>query len=119
MNYQTSPLFFLVLSILIISCSDRTKENWEEDFKFQKISERPSLEVCYTDSSRTGFLVTGEDYELTGQLTTPHLLLNESGEKLLWFEVEAPDGKKYSTIHSERNSLCTNKAIKRGISFEY
>lgn len=79
---------------------DAANENswWQEDFFYQSPANRPSLEVAYTDSSRTAFEIAAQDYRLTGQLRTPHLLVDPDGATpWLWFEMEDANGLRYST----------------------
>jgi hypothetical protein len=94
----------------IFACtSDRntTNENdcWQEDFFYQAIANRPALEVAYTDSSRTAFEITAQDYQLVGQLRTPHLLAGKNDDKpWLWFEMEDTDGICYSTRNNPEDT---------------
>jgi hypothetical protein len=103
---KTVRLSFLLMSgLFLVSCHARKTGQWEEDFKFQPVSSRPSLEVNYADSSRTAFRILAEDYRLTGQLEKPHLLLDgQTGEAWLWMEMEDDAGHVYSTRYSERPS---------------
>ena len=92
----------LMLGLLLVCCNTWKANQWEEDFKFQPVPSRPSLEVNYTDSSRTAFRILAEEYQLTGQLEKPHLLLDgQTGEPWLWMEMEDDAGHVYSTRHSE------------------
>ncbi|MBE0655179.1 MAG: hypothetical protein IH594_15365 [Bacteroidales bacterium] len=100
MNYLTKVIGLLVIILLSTACGKKTPDNWSEDFNYQKISSRPELEVCYTDSSRESFIVSAEEYELTGLLKKPHLLIDKDDNKLLWFEMEGPDGTLYSSVNS-------------------
>lgn len=95
-------IVFLMLGLVLVSCETRTRDQWENDFKFQPVSARPALEVSYTDSSRTAFRILAEDYRLTGQLEKPHLLTDDhTGEPWLWMEMEDDAGHVYSTRHSD------------------
>ncbi|MDR1523915.1 MAG: hypothetical protein LBS79_01480 [Tannerella sp.] len=89
--------------------SDRntTNENdcWQEDFLYQSPANRPSLEVAYTDSSRTAFEIAAQDYQLVGQLRAPHLLAGKNdAAPWLWFEMEDADGIRYSTKNNRENT---------------
>jgi hypothetical protein len=95
----------LMLGLVLAACTDRKAGQWQEDFQFQPVAARPSLEVNYTDSSRTAFQILAEEYELTGQLEKPHLLVDQqTGEPWLWMEIEDANGKVYSTRNSEHPS---------------
>jgi len=101
-SFIYSAVIFL---ILIAGCGPKTDRAWLEDFKYQPVSMRPSLEVNHTDSSRTAFHIIAEEYDLTGQLVKPHLLKNsESGNPWLWMEMEDTEGNIYSTQLSEGDS---------------
>jgi hypothetical protein len=103
---KTVQLFVgLVLGLFLAGCHTRKAGQWEEDLKFQPLSSRPSLEVNYTDSSRTAFRILAEDYRLTGQLEKPHLLLDDqTGDPWLWMEMEDDAGHVYSTRYPEQPS---------------
>jgi hypothetical protein len=74
-------------------------DQWQEDFKYQAVSRRPSLEVNYADASRTAFQILAQAYQLTGQLAKPHLLSDtETGEPWLWLEIVDEAGAMYSTL---------------------
>ncbi|MDR2776305.1 MAG: hypothetical protein LBC19_16525 [Tannerella sp.] len=100
----------VILIAGISTCtSDRnaTNENncWQEDFFYQSSANRPSLEVAYTDSSRTAFEIAAQDYQLVGQLRTPHILAGKNDAKpWLWFEMEDADGIRYSTQNNPENT---------------
>jgi hypothetical protein len=98
-----TPLFLLSFLILV-SCGRSGKDPWADDFKHQPVSARPALEVSYTDGERTAFQVLAEDYQLTGQLTTPHLLRSQQGEEWLWMEITDKQGKVYSTRNASEKS---------------
>ena len=104
MNHLTRLIFLLAIIVFVASCKTETSKLWEEDFNYQKLALRPGLEVSYTDSSRESFLVTAEDYQLTGLLKKPHTLVDKEGNELLWFEMEDLDGIRYSTRLSEEDS---------------
>jgi hypothetical protein len=104
-----------IVSVLLLAgtwacTSDRNtineKKAWQEDFFYQSPANRPSLEVAYTDSSRTAFEITVEDYHLIGLLRTPHLLIGreDGGIPWLWFEMEDADGIRYSTRNNPENT---------------
>lgn len=74
---------------------------WQEDFKSQPVSQRPVLEVNYTDASRRAFQIAAQSYQLTGQLFTPHLLSDRStGTPWLWFDMQDQAGDVYSTRYA-------------------
>ncbi len=95
----------IILFLFLASCGTKTDQAWLDDFRYQKLSERPALEVKYSDSSRTAFQILAEDFELLGQLEKPHLLKDlNSGEEWLWFEVEDENGDVYSSRNSPEAS---------------
>lgn len=98
----------IVLSIFLISCSspyEKDQKIWEEDFKYQILEQRPALEVIYTDSSRTAFEIIAEEYNLVGQLITPHLLIDKNeGSTWLSIDLESKDGERYSTEYFKGES---------------
>ena len=59
---------------------------WQNDFNRQPITNRPSLEVRYTDGSREAFEILAQDYHLLGQLQKPHHLVDAETGKL-WLEL--------------------------------
>jgi hypothetical protein len=103
-------LFSVVWMAGIFSCIfDRNKVNesgwWQEDFFYQSLANRPSLEVAYTDASRTAFEIKASEYQLVGQLRAPHLLVDKNDSKpWLWFEMEDADGVRYSTKNNPKNT---------------
>lgn len=102
MTLTLKTFFILIFGLVLAGCTAKNDDLWEEDFKFQPVATRPSLEVNYTDSSRTAFKILAEEYELTGQLEKPHLLTDlQTGEPWLWMEIEDASGKVYSTRNSE------------------
>lgn len=101
-NLSKAVIIFL---LVLAGCGPKTDPAWLEDFKYQPISMRPALEVNYTDSSRTAFHIIAEEYDLIGELATPHLLKDsQSGDPWLWMEMEDGEGNVYSTQLSERDS---------------
>lgn len=87
---------FLVLITDFTIC--HAVDPWHDDFKHQPISQRPALEVNYTDTSRTAFQIKAQAYRLTGQLIQPHLLSDsDTGIPWLWLEMEDEEGVRYST----------------------
>lgn len=94
------PLCFILMTFLF-SCStlyEKDQKIWEEDFQYQILEQRPALEVFYTDSSRTAFEIVAEEYNLIGQLITPHFLIDKhNGSTWLSIDLESNDGEKYST----------------------
>ncbi len=87
----------ILMTAVLIQCQQAPGDQWAEDFKYQPVSGRPALEVNYTDASRSAFQVLAEDYKVTGQLTTPHLLSDDQNTPWLWLEVEDEQGIVYST----------------------
>jgi len=80
-------------------------DQWQADFEFQPVSSRPPLEVNYTDASRTAFQILAHSYQLTGQLSKPHLLSDKTtGKPWLWFEIQDESGVVYSTQHAKGKS---------------
>ncbi len=61
-------LTYIFLFALTVQCGQAQQDTWAEDFNNQPVSGRPSLEVNYTDASRTAFQVLAEEYNVTGQL---------------------------------------------------
>ena len=103
--FNVTKLLLMSLFIAFLTqCSQAEKDPWAEDFKYQPVSERPALEVNYSDGLRTDFQVLAEDYQLTGQLRMPHLLISDQGEEWLWMEITDKEGKVYSTRNSEEPS---------------
>ena len=100
----------LVLMALFTPCRAvttpaRPNASWQDDFKHQPVSQRPELEVTYTDAARTAFQISAQTYQLTGQLIKPHLLLdNKTGAPWLWLEIVDNTGKVYSTQFSKNKS---------------
>lgn len=99
---QKTPPYHLFLPILTIllffAFKNSAAENWMTDFQYQTISQRPQLEVRYTDATRTAFEIVAAEYHLTGELQQPHRLVNSRDQQpWLWFEFLAASGKKYST----------------------
>ncbi len=100
MNTLKTSIRFMVpvlLSLLLLQCHQPPADAWTEDFAFQPVSTRPSLEVNYTDATRTAFQVLAEEYQLRGQLIPPNLLMDENNKAWLWMEVEDDQGKVFST----------------------
>lgn len=97
-------LLLVAASLLQYTCQEQKPykesdaELWADDFKHQPIVRRPALEVTYTDSSRTAFQILAENYQLTGQLRTPHRLVSQKdGMPWLWIEIKDEKGNIYST----------------------
>ena len=102
---KTLKLTVAVLLLIPAGCGSGPDPAWMEDFKYQPVSMRPALEVNYTDSSRTAFHIIAEEYDLIGDLVTPHLLRDsESGDPWLWMELDDGEGNIYSTKLSGGNS---------------
>ncbi|MFO7974496.1 MAG: hypothetical protein R6V12_07670 [Candidatus Hydrogenedentota bacterium] len=78
---------------------------WEEDFNTYCWPQRPALEVCYTDGSRTGFEINAEKYRLRGELRTPHRLIDPDTDRE-WLSLEITDtaGTVYTTKNAAPNS---------------
>jgi len=97
-------------SIFIVSAaaacfSAAPAQSWAADFARQPINARPSLEVRYTDGSRTAFEIVAQTYHLIGSLRTPHRLTDgASGEEWLWLGVTDSDGVSYSSLEAEPDS---------------
>ncbi len=100
-NLRFHSCLFLVLTAVLVSCSSKQEKDmalWHDDFRYQPVASRPALEVAYTDSSRTAFEITAQDYHLIGQLHQPHLLINKNDEKpWLWLEMKDVKGTQYSS----------------------
>ena len=77
MNVTLKISTLMILGLVLSACTDQKNDQWNEDFKYQPVAIRPALEVTYTDSSRTAFQILAEEYQLTGQLEKPHLLLDQ------------------------------------------
>jgi hypothetical protein len=96
-------MFLLVIVVSLQSpvsagISQASADQWQEDFKYQALCRRPSLEVNYADASRRAFQILAQSYQLTGQLTKPHLLSDsDTGEAWLWLEMVDEAGATYST----------------------
>ncbi len=97
-------LIYIFLIALTVQCGQVPEDTWAKDFKNQPVSGRPSLEVNYTDASRTAFQVLAEEYSVTGQLEKPHMLVDDKQNEWLWLELEDENGKVYSTRHFKENS---------------
>lgn len=100
-SWRTTVIF--VLAAFLTDC--QAVDQWQEDFRHQPVSQRPSLEVTYSNALRRAFEIQAQAYELTGQLVKPHLLL-ASGTRVpwLWFEIVDDAGVVYSTQHTQRKS---------------
>ncbi len=105
--------YFLKLLVLCCcplwwgQCSNQEPDaaQWQEDFHFQPIQNRPRMEVRYTDGSRQAFEILAQDYALTGALKTPHLLTSQAdGKPWLWFEIEDEHGTVYSSQNCQDSS---------------
>ena len=93
----------LTATVLLVSlaASAQTPGVWENDFALQPIASRPPLEVRYTDGTRTAFEIIAAAYNLTGELRTPHRLVDTgTGDEWLSLTVTAGDG----TVYSSRNA---------------
>ncbi|MDR2139475.1 MAG: hypothetical protein LBP50_08000 [Tannerella sp.] len=78
--------------------TDEGADAWREDFFYQSPANRPALEVAYTDSSRTAFEIGAQEYQLIGQLRSPHRLVDKNtAAPWLWLEMEDGDGVRYAT----------------------
>ena len=101
MGVAMTYLQFGIILVCLSSCAPQPSgevDYWEEDYHYQPVVHRPSLEVRYTDSTRTAFQILAQDYQLTGSLTAPHTLVNAADEQLwLWMEMARDDGQRYST----------------------
>ncbi|MDR2470037.1 MAG: hypothetical protein LBD27_06110 [Tannerella sp.] len=109
-DFYLKYMLLLIWTAGLFACtSGRNNGNetdfWKEDFFYQSLANRPPLEVAYTDSSRTAFAITAQDYQLVGQLRTPHLLVNRDDAKpWLWFEMEDANGVRYSTQNNPEHT---------------
>jgi hypothetical protein len=73
-----------------------SQENWKNDFKYQELNSRPGLEVRYVNGERDAFEIIAADYQLTGQLLPPNLLLDSGTLKpWLFFEISDHKGNVY------------------------
>ena len=97
-------LIILAIIIILNACQTGKNSSWDEDFYYQPIKNRPALEVCYSDSSRSEFDILAQDYQLKGQLETPHLLTDFDGKKWLSFSFEEHDGERYRSDLSPHKS---------------
>jgi hypothetical protein len=108
--FCTRYVILIALNLWLFACiSEQNKTNeincWQEDFFYQSLANRPSLEVAYTDSSRTAFEIAAQEYQLVGQLRTPHLLVGKDDAKpWLWFEMEDANGIRYSTKNNSKDT---------------
>jgi len=94
----------LVLAVSLVDCQ-AAADQWREDFRYQPVSQRPSLEVNYTNALRMAFEIQAQAYQVTGQLVRPHLLLDSrTSAPWLWFEIVDDAGVVYSTQHAQPKS---------------
>lgn len=94
----------ILFTLLLNQCAPKKVSQWAEDFKYQPVSQRPALEVNYTDSSRTAFNILAEDYKLVGQLRKPHLLTDQEGKEWLSMNITNVNGDTFSTKLSNEKS---------------
>lgn len=77
----------------------------QDDFVAQCWQNRPDLEVCYTDGSRTAFEINAEKYRLRGELRTPHRLIDAAtGTEWLSLEITDAAGTVYATQRATPDS---------------
>ncbi len=95
----------VLMMLLALQLFGQAQNPWQDDFQYQPVSQRPCLEVNYTDASRRAFQVLAESYQLTGQLTKPHILSDtNTGLPWLWFEMQDETGVVYSTQYGKGKS---------------
>jgi len=95
----------VVLMLVVWHINCQAADPWQEDFKYQPVLQRPALEVNYTDASRSAFQILAQSYQLTGQLSKPHLLSDSrTGVPWLWLEMQDDAGVVYSTRYAKGKS---------------
>ena len=92
-------------SVLLVIAMIDIAGAWERDFALQPVANRPRLEVCYTNGSRTAFEIVAEAYHLVGELRKPHRLV-DAATRTEWLSlaVEATDGIVYASKHADSKS---------------
>ncbi len=91
-----------MVSLVTLCCLVAGVENsWTNDFAHQPVSQRPALEVRYTDGDRTAFEVLAEAYRVVGQLRAPHHLVDaKTGTVWLSLTVTGGDGTVYDSVRT-------------------
>ena len=86
-------------------CCITARAAWENDFRQYSWPQRPALEVCYFDGSRTAFEVNASKYQLRGELRTPHRLVEAAtGAEWLSLEITDASGAVYTTKNAAPDS---------------
>lgn len=90
-------LLSVCLTLYFFSVAVGQAPDWNNDFAYQPLGERPHLEVRYTDASREAYTIQANEYQLIGELQAPHRLLEDETGKV-WLQIEAED--EQNTIYS-------------------
>ena len=61
-------LLSICLTLYFCSVAVAQAPDWNNDFAYQPVGERPHLEVRYTDASREAYTIQAKDDQLIGEL---------------------------------------------------